>query len=180
MTVDRCKACKAAATRWAHDEAMTDTTFTAVPNAVDRFLDAVGQGTVASASDIYAADVVLDATVPGWRLSAHGDDAVRAEYARWFADEATLEELDRHPTPGGEVVEYTLSWVEDGVPHAARHVHVLTIDRRADRIASDHVWCGGRWPASLLAEMGAVLGAEAVAGVTSEVDANVMAAEVAS
>ena len=51
------------------------------------------------------------------------------------------------------MVEYTVVWVEDSVPHAGRHVHVLTVDD--DRITADHVWCGGRWPASLLAEMGA-------------------------
>jgi len=30
-------------------------------------------------------------------------------------------------------------------------LHVLTV--RDDRIVSDMVFCGGRWPASLLAEM---------------------------
>jgi hypothetical protein len=49
------------------------------------------------------------------------------------------------------VVEYTLSWTENGVPHAAHHVHLLTV--RDDRIVADTVMCGGRWPASLLAEM---------------------------
>ena len=44
-----------------------------------------------------------------------------------------------------------LGWSEDGVPHAAHHLHVLTV--RDDRIVSDMVFCGGRWPASLLADM---------------------------
>ncbi len=50
-----------------------------------------------------------------------------------------------------EIVEYTLSWSENGVPHAGHHLHVLTV--RDDRIVADTVFCGGRWPASLLAEM---------------------------
>ena len=50
-----------------------------------------------------------------------------------------------------EVVEYTLSWTEDGVPHAAHHMHLLRV--RDDRIVADTVFCGGRWPAALLAEM---------------------------
>ena len=57
-------------------------------------------------------------------------------------------------TAGGaptEVVEYTLSWTENGVPHAGHHLHLLTV--RDDRIVSDMVFCGGRWPAALLAEM---------------------------
>ena len=129
------------------------------PDAADRFLDAVGEATVASADDIYATDVRLDATVPGWRLGVRGDDAVRAEYARWISHAATLEELDRHTTADGEVLESTMGWIEDAVPHAARHAHVLTIDRDADRITADHVWCAGRWPASLLAEIDAAFSA---------------------
>ncbi len=40
---------------------------------------------------------------------------------------------------------------ENGVPHAAHHMHLLRV---ADgRIVSDTVMCGGRWPAGLLAEM---------------------------
>jgi hypothetical protein len=51
-----------------------------------------------------------------------------------------------------------LAWDEDGVPHASHHCHVLTIDPNLDggRIAADQVWCGGRWSATLLAEMEAV------------------------
>jgi hypothetical protein len=62
-----------------------------------------------------------------------------------------MEELRRIPHPGGEVVAYLLAWEEDGVPHAAHHVHVL--DVVDDRIVADTCCCGGRWPASLLAEM---------------------------
>ena len=77
--------------------------------------------------------------------------ALKDEYAHWFADPGRFEELRRIPFPDGEVVEYVLTWVESGVPHAAHHVHVLDV---ADgRIARDTVVCGGRWPASLLAEM---------------------------
>jgi hypothetical protein len=44
-----------------------------------------------------------------------------------------------------------LSWTENGVPHAAHHMHLLTV--ADDHIVGDTVMCGGRWPASLLAEM---------------------------
>ena len=37
------------------------------------------------------------------------------------------------------------------MPHAAHQAHVLAV--REGRIVRDQVWCGGRWPASLLAEM---------------------------
>ena len=54
------------------------------------------------------------------------------------------------------MIEYTLSWSENGVPHAAHHMHRLTV--RDNRIVADTVFCGGRWPAKLLAEMEAADG----------------------
>jgi hypothetical protein len=120
-------------------------------SAIDEFLTAVETATIAGC-DAWSADATLDATVPNWRLRAAGADAIRAEYGRWFADKAVFEDLHRHPVPGvGEVVEYTLRWTENGVPHAGHHMHLLTV--RAGRIVSDLVFCGGRWPATLLAEM---------------------------
>jgi hypothetical protein len=120
--------------------------------AIDRFLHAIQTATIPGC-DAWSADAVLDATVPNWRLHAVGADAIRAEYVRWFADKAHFDELHRHPIDGGagEVVEYVLSWSENGIPHAGHHLHVLTV--RDDQIVSDMVFCGGRWPASLLAEM---------------------------
>ena len=100
----------------------------------------------------WSADATLDATVPNWRFHASGADAIRAEYARWFADPGHFDELRRYSVDGGEaeVIEYTLSWSENGVPHAAHHMHLLTV--RDDRIVADTVLCGGRllgprcWP----------------------------------
>jgi hypothetical protein len=120
-------------------------------SAIEEFLTAVETASIAGC-DAWSADAVLDATVPNWRLRAAGVAAIRAEYGRWFADAGVFEDLHRHPVPGtGEVIEYTLRWTENGVPHAAHHMHLLTV--RDDRIVSDLVFCGGRWPATLLAEM---------------------------
>ena len=81
-----------------------------------------------------------------------GDNpAVRAELARWYADPGTFEDLTRTPVAGGELVTFTLRWEENGVPHAAHQARVLSV--AAHRIVRDQVWCGGRWPAALLAEM---------------------------
>jgi hypothetical protein len=119
---------------------------------IDKFLQAIESATI-PACDVWSADATLDATVPNWRLHAAGPDAIRAEYARWFADPARFDELHHYPVSGGasDVIEYTLSWSENGVPHAAHHLHLLTV--RDGLIAADTVFCGGRWPASLLAEM---------------------------
>ncbi len=70
----------------------------------------------------------------------------------WFQDPGTFEELRRPRISTGEVVEPTVTWIEKGVPRAARQVHVLELDPDG-RIAQDNVWCGGRQPAALLAEM---------------------------
>jgi len=124
----------------------------ASPTVVDEFLSAIENAAIPRC-DVWSADATLDATVPNWRLHRAGPEAIRAEYARWFADPAHFDELHRHSVDGGagEVIEYTLSWAENGVPHAAHHMHLLTI--RDGRIVADTVLCGGRWPASLLAEM---------------------------
>lgn len=126
---------------------MTTTTTT----AVDRLLEHV-QGTFdPDVSDTYAADAVLDATVPGWRFSINGAERIGYQLTEWFADPGQVEELERHVTDAGETLLYTVTWEENGVPHAAHHVHVLTIVD--DRIVRDQFWCGGRWPAPLLAQM---------------------------
>jgi len=129
------------------DQCMTTTTPTTT-NAVDRLLAVVVGGE--PGRDIFSPTAELDATVPGWRFSVTGD-AIRDQLAKWFADSGELEELERHDTPTGAILTYTVTWTEGGVPAAARQVHVLTIDD--DRITRDQFWCGGRWPAPLLAEM---------------------------
>jgi hypothetical protein len=126
--------------------------------AVEKFVTAIETAAIPGC-DVWSADATLDATVPNWRFHVSGADAIRAEYARWFADPGQFGELRRCPLQaegeagGGpsEVLEYTLSWTENGVPHAAHHMHLLTV--RDDVIVADTVMCGGRWPASLLAEM---------------------------
>jgi hypothetical protein len=119
---------------------------------VDEFLAAIQAATI-PACDVWSQDATLDATVPNWRIHATGPDAIRAEYSRWFADPGHFDELRRVFVDGGasEVVEYALSWQEQGVPHLGHHMHLLTV--RDGLIAADTVFCGGRWPASLLAEM---------------------------
>ncbi len=127
------------------------TTHTSSKTGVDLLLDGIQAGSVSP--DAYAPDATWDGVVPGWRFGLRGAPDIIAEYDRWFAQPGELHELRRSPTGAGEVVEYTHAWVEDGVPHAGRHVHVLTLDPGTGRIVDDHVWCGGRWPADLLAEM---------------------------
>lgn len=133
----------------------TVTTDTRAPatTTVDRLLAAVEAGVGGTVGDLYAATAELDATVPGWRFHRQGGEAVADQYGRWFAHPGRFEELDRRPTTEGEVVTYLLAWEEDGVPHAAHHCHVLTLDPGSGCIVLDRFFCGGRWNAAALAAM---------------------------
>ena len=126
---------------------LTNTT----PATLDRFLDSITRG-AGLPTDLFAPDAHLDATVPNWRMHRSGAEAVAAQYSQFFADPGTFEELDRHAFDGGAVITYLLAWEEGGVPHAARHCHVLRFDGDG-LIADDRFFCGGRWDAALLAEM---------------------------
>jgi hypothetical protein len=103
--------------------------------------------------DVFAADVVLQATVPGWKFSVRGSSPVRYQLAEWFATPGRFEELRRTPVATGEVVEFLRTWDEPTGPVAAHQVHILEV--RDDKIVSARVWCGGKWSASQLAEMAA-------------------------
>lgn len=135
------------------DAVMTTKARSIGARSVDRFLDAVVAGAGVPV-ELFATEVVLDATVPGWRFVIRGAPGVVDKYREWFGAPASFEEIERFPFDGGEVVTYLLTWVEGGIPHAAHHCHVL---RLADdgRIVRDRFFCGGRWDAGLLAAMAA-------------------------
>jgi hypothetical protein len=120
---------------------------------VERYLAAI-EGAAMGACDAFGPEMTLDATVPNWRYRVQGGTAVRDELSRWYADAGTFEELKRTPLPTGELVEFTLRWEEGGVPHAVHQAHVIEVT--AGSITKDQVWCGGRWSATLLAEMSGV------------------------
>lgn len=119
-------------------------------NPVTRLLAAVAAGAGVPA-DLYAPTAVLDATVPMWRFEKHGPAAIAAQLSRWFDAPGTLTEVTRSPFPGGEVLRFTLDWVDDAGPWVARQVHVLTTD--GTRITRQEAWCGGRWDAALQARI---------------------------
>src|SRR5690349_5536990 len=103
---------------------MTDTTTTAPPAALlrdqtmDRFLAGVASG-AGVPEDLFAPDATVDAVVPGWRFPNEGAAAIAAQYREWFDYPGTVEEVRHQPTPSGAVLEYTVCWTENGVPHAA-------------------------------------------------------------
>jgi hypothetical protein len=130
---------------------MTSTTAsTTVLDPIAQFLDDLAAGGAID-SRIVTPDVVLDATVPNWRFEVVGEAAVRDQLVRWFSTTGQYEWIRRQPTPTGELVEFFFCWEEHGMPHAAHQLHLLDIEH--GRIVRDTMFCGGRWPAPLLAEM---------------------------
>jgi len=117
---------------------------------VQRFLDSVVDPTMGFTA-VFSADARLDATVPNWRFTVYGDQPMREELGRWYAHPGSFDAVTRQALPDGELVQFDLSWLEDGVPHAVHQAHVLRVV--GDRVTSDTAWCGGRWSASALAEM---------------------------
>lgn len=118
--------------------------------AIDEFLAAITAATIPAAR-AWAPDATLDATTPGWRSKIATAPAIQRLFSGWYADEGRFEELERTPLPDGELIQFLLTWTEHGVPHAARQAHVVTV--RDGLITRHVVYCGGRWPAGLLARM---------------------------
>jgi hypothetical protein len=118
-------------------------------DSVDSLLAGIEAGAVPAS--VFSDDAALDATVPNWRFTVRGGPAVRAELSRWYGDPGTFKELHRNRIADGELVEFTLTWEEGGVTHMCHQAHVLRI--REGLVVSDTAFCGGRWPAPLIAEM---------------------------
>jgi hypothetical protein len=123
---------------------------TTMTNPIDRFTQAIETASLGGAG-VFAADAVLDATVPHWRYTVSGAENIEAELGRWYADPGRFEEIRRTSLPEGELVEFVLTWEEDGEPHMAHQAHVIEV--RDGLITRDRAWCGGRWGAALQAEM---------------------------
>jgi hypothetical protein len=145
--------CKSSASQKVHNLVMTTPATTTTSTAVDRLLQVIAEGRGSQAADLYAPEAVLDATVPVWSFQKHGGTQIAAVWSGWFDEPGRFEELDRMPTPGGEVVRYLIAGEEKGTPFAVHHCHILTLDAGTGLIAQHRVWCGGRWYPARLAEM---------------------------
>ena len=117
---------------------------------ISEFLEAARTATIQQ-TDVWSATAVMDATVPNWRFGVTGSAGIKDVFRQWYADPGAFTELTRAPLPDGELVRFQLTWIEQGVAHAAHQAHIIRV---ADgRIVGQTIFCGGRWPAGLLAEM---------------------------
>jgi hypothetical protein len=117
--------------------------------AIDQFMTGISGAEIPAA--IFCDEAVLDATVPNWRYQVRGATAVAAELGKWYAHPGRFDDVRRTVIPDGELVEFTLTWTENDVDHRCHQAHVLQL--RNSQVLKDTVWCGGRWPAALVAEM---------------------------
>jgi hypothetical protein len=117
--------------------------------AIDRLIAGIEAGAVPDG--VFSEDALLDATVPNWRFSVQGGEAVREELSHWYADPGQFKSMQRTAIPGGELLEFTLTWTEKGVDHTCHQAHILRL--AGGRVSNDTAFCGGRWPDSLVAEM---------------------------
>ncbi len=88
------------------------------------------------------------------RIGASGSAAGRRSAPSspdWYADPGQFLDLERTAIPGGELVEFTLTWMEEGVPHRVHQAHILQVAE--GRVSRDTAFCGGRWPADLVQQM---------------------------
>ncbi len=118
-------------------------------SAIDRLIAGIEAGSIPH--DVFADDVVLDATVPNWRFDVRGRGAVQDQLAKWFADPGRFQAIQRTPLPDGELVEFTLVWTEGGIEHTCHQAHIIRT--RGNSVSTDTMFCGGRWPADLLSQM---------------------------
>lgn len=121
-------------------------------DVVTRLCEAIRTGSGVP-DELFAGDAHFDATVPGWRFTLTGAARIAAQLSSWFPDPSLFEDLTRTPLPDGELLEFTASTQGPDGPYTVHQIHVLAID--GGRIRSHTAFCGGRWPADLLAEMGA-------------------------
>jgi len=116
------------------------------PKLTGRIVNALPNGTASCSFD-------SGEPFKGEFFEVSGRDDVTEQLRDWFADPAHFETVRREPLPHGELVEFTLHWNENGIPHACHQAHILEL--RDGRISRDTAFCGGRWPADLLARMAA-------------------------
>ncbi len=133
---------------------MTDIAHTStrtVAETVDAYLEQLTSATLGT-TELLHPDVAWDATVPHWRYRLDGEASVRKELGSWYSAPLTWSKAIRHAIDGGEVVDLSQQFDDDGVTFTVHHLMVLGVEE--GQIRSITVACGGRWDPALVAQMG--------------------------
>jgi hypothetical protein len=121
-------------------------------NPVDVLVHSISEATMPTCT-AFGPSTVMDATVPQWRFSVRGADAIRGELSKWYPAPGRTEVVQRAPFPGGELLELCRTWDEPEGPISVHQAYLIEVV--GEEIASLKIWCGGRWTAAELADMAA-------------------------
>lgn len=127
------------------------TTKTDIPIAVARFLDGIWTGDWSGIEDHLTADVLYDASVPGWHYQYAGAERVAQEYREEWTGQHTWRVIERHvsPTPDGVVVDFEARGRCPGDENHDAHeeaIRIANIFRLADGLIAEHrFYCCGEW-----------------------------------
>jgi len=122
-----------------------------VPEAIQRFVEALRTAQWEGLEDAYADDAVFDASVPNWHFQYEGAAKCVEQLRDWFGIEPMLLEQRVTATEDGAVVDFELRRMcpgnpaENHPPHVegTRQAHIFRL--RDGKIVEERVYCSGEW-----------------------------------
>jgi ketosteroid isomerase-like protein len=120
----------------------------AVPAAVDEFVRRIQNGDWDGMEEHLTAEVLYDASVPGWHYKYQGGDRVVREYREEWSGKYRWTIVDRHVVASEDSVVLDIEMhgrpIRDGVaPAVCRLANIFRLD--GDRIAEHRYYCCGEW-----------------------------------
>ncbi len=126
----------------------TPTMDVAVPTAVDAFLRCIQSADWTGMEDHLSADVLYNASVPGWHYQYEGAGRVLREYEEEWSGKYRWNLVERHVVTTGDAVVLDIEMhgeplAEGTVPAVCRLANIFRLD--AGRIAEHRYYCCGEW-----------------------------------
>lgn len=118
-----------------------------VPEAIECFLTGLQTGEWAGIEEHLAADVLYDASVPGWHYQYEGRERIADEYRRewtgrhpWRVVELAVDRC----ASGAVLVDFEVRWGEAGSEEACRMANIFRFGADG-RISEHRLYCCGEW-----------------------------------
>lgn len=128
---------------------MTTTQHVALPTAVEEFLDRIGTANWEGMEDHLDADVLYDASVPGWHYQYQGAARVVQEYQEEWTGKYRWTIVERHVVAADQAVALLIEVhgtpIRTGEypPAVCRLSNLFRLN--GDRIAEHRYTCCGEW-----------------------------------
>jgi hypothetical protein len=120
---------------------------TAIPDAIQRFLDGIETGRWDGFDGCVTPDVLFDGTVPGWHYQYEGAQRVVQEYASEWSGWHIITLLAT-PIPDGMLVEFEARKKDVPRQLGVRMANIFQLED--GRIAEHRFYCGGEWDEAIL------------------------------